>query len=201
MLEIVDLSKTFPVRNAFGRTDRRGQGRRRRLLRHRARAGLRPGRRERLGQIDHRAHDHGADRCRPAATSCSTARTSPPAAARAPSPQGADGVPEPRLLAQSAPHRRPVDRRAARCPWPSARRPRHGRISELLEMVQLAGRFRRSATRTNLSGGPEAARRHCARAGRGAQAAGARRADLGARRLGAGRASSTCWSTSAAGSA
>ena len=81
-------------------------------------AGLRPGRRERLRQVDHRAHDHGAH---------------PPDQRRHPArrreyhdrrgtvqqPQGADGVPEPRLLAQPAPHGRAVGRRAARCPRPS----------------------------------------------------------------------------------
>ena len=61
MLEIVDLVKSFPVRNAFGRTSRRSAGRRHVSFRDRQGRGLRPGRRKRLGQIDHRPHDHGPD--------------------------------------------------------------------------------------------------------------------------------------------
>ena len=57
------------------------------------------------------------------------------------SPQGADGVPESRLVAQSAPHGRPVDRRPARRPWRIRAATATRRIAELLEMVQLPADF------------------------------------------------------------
>ena len=98
--------------------------------------------------------------------------------------QGANGVPESRLLAQSTAHRGPVDRRAARCAWLSARRsrPPHRRAAR----NGATARRVRLAVSARTVGRPEAARGDCPGAGGDAAAHRARRADLGARCLGAG---------------
>ena len=199
MLEIVDLYKEFPVRNAFGR--RTGEVK---AVDH---VTFSIARGQVYGLVGESGSGkstiarmimglHGADQRRHPARRSQTSPTAAVARGRGRKVQmvfqnpGSSLNPR-RTVGQSIAV--PLDAHGhprARARPPHRRAPRDGAAAGRSS----AQRYPARAVRR-----PEAARRHRPRTGRGARAARARRADLGARRFGAGQGASTCSSISAAG--
>ena len=203
LLDVAEVSKLFPVGGGPGALDAAASGafrrpgeaaesvcRRQRQLRHRQGRDGRSGRRIRLRQVDAGARAHAADRCQRRQRHARHARTVAQAGAglrpRSRSRPHPDGVPGRRRERQSALHRFRRDRRsaapAAQTARQGARRARRDRGRPMRAAARTADALSASALRR-----PARPRRHCPRHRGRARTPRARRADRGARRLGAGR--------------